>query len=423
MSANRFQRKYDMETNVAIVGAGPAGASTSIFLAKKGIKHIIFDKEDFPRDKICGDGLSGKVVSVLEDMNPALLHKLYAKPDTFLGSWGVYFAAPNGRGVNIPFRLNGRPVEQPPGFVARRIDFDHFLVQNIDNRMANPRFNCEIVSIERRPEGVVLTFRQEGEIKTVLAQMVVGAGGDRCPVNKTLTSYKLAPDHYYAGLRAYYKNVSGMQDGNFIELHFLDEVLPGYFWIFPLPNNMANVGIGMLSRDIRRKRVNLREIMLKAIKENPTIRHRFKQAEEVDGVKGWGLPLASQKRPLSGERFVLVGDAGSLIDPFTGEGIGNAMFSAQIAADVIARAVEHNDYSAALLKEYDRLLYDRLWDEIHLSYRIQRLVQHRWLFNFVINRLNSNKKLMDTFSLMFNDLDMREKLKSPLFYLRLLFNR
>jgi len=162
--------------------------------------------------------------------------------------------------------------------------------------------------------------------------------------------------------------------------------------------------------------------LVKAIKENPTIRHRFEQAEEIDSVKGWGLPLASQKRPLSGERFVLVGDAGSLIDPFTGEGIGNAMFSAKIAAEVIAEAVEKNDYSAGFLKEYDRQLYDRLWDEINLSYKIQRLVQHRWLFNFVINRLHKNKRLMDTFSLMFNDLDMREKLKSPLFYLRLLFN-
>ncbi len=423
MSAPYFNKTYDMETDVAIVGAGPAGATASIFLAKKGIPHLIFDKTAFPRDKICGDGLSGKVVSVLEDMNPAMLRELYNKPSTFLGSWGVYFAAPNGKGVNIPFRLNGRPVEQPPGFVARRLDFDHFLLRHIDRRLADIHFNCEIKSVERHAQGVVLRYLQEGRIKTVLAQMVMGAGGDRCPVNKTLASYKLAPGHYYAGLRAYYKNVTGMQEGNFIELHFLDEVLPGYFWIFPLPNNKANVGIGMLSRDIRAKGVNLRKIMLKAIKENPTIRHRFAKAEQIEAIKGWGLPLASQKRPLSGERFMLIGDAGSLIDPFTGEGIGNAMFSAQIAADVIARAVEHNDYSASFLSEYDRLLYDRLWDEIKLSYRIQRLVQHRWLFNFVINRLNNNKKLMDTFSLMFNDLDMREKLKSPFFYLRLLFNK
>ncbi|MEJ2054449.1 MAG: hypothetical protein P8X42_11055, partial [Calditrichaceae bacterium] len=148
----------------------------------------------------------------------------------------------------------------------------------------------------------------------------------------------------------------------------------------------------------------------------------FKNARQIDEVRGWGLPLGSSRRKLSGERFLLVGDAGSLIDPLTGEGIGNAFQSARLAAKIIQKAVIAGDFSQEYLSEYDQKLYEELGDELKLSKYIQWLVQRRWLFNFVFNRLEENKSLRDMFTGMLNNLDMRAKLRSPGFYLKILFN-
>ena len=135
------------------------------------------------------------------------------------------------------------------------------------------------------------------------------------------------------------------------------------------------------------------------------------------------MPLGSSRKKLSGERFLLVGDAGSLIDPLTGEGIGNAFQSAYIASKIIERALIARDFSEQYLFDYDRKLYEELKDELRLSEYIQRLVQKQWLFNFVFNRLHNNKSLQEVFTGMLSDLDIRAKLRSPSFYLKVLFNR
>ena len=113
--------------------------------------------------------------------------------------------------------------------------------------------------------------------------------------------------------------------------------------------------------------------MLKAIEENPYIKDRFKNAKLIDNIKGWGLPLGSIRRKISGERFLLTGDAASLIDPFTGEGIGNAMLSGKFAAQTVKDAIDANDFSESFLSRYDEAVFQRLWDELKLSYKIQRL--------------------------------------------------
>jgi flavin-dependent dehydrogenase len=168
--------------------------------------------------------------------------------------------------------------------------------------------------------------------------------------------------------------------------------------------------------------VNLKVDMLRGIANNPSIKDRFKNARLVSKVQGWGLPLGSKKRPLSGNRFLLVGDAGSLIDPFTGEGIGNAMYSGMMAANHIAEAVKLQRFDEAFLKIYDEAFYDRQWDELKLSHTMQKLCKYPWLFNFVVNKAHKNKTLRETISCMFEDLDLRAKLRNPLFYIKLLIN-
>ncbi len=410
------------DSDVTIIGAGPAGTTTSLFLAKQNIKHTIIDKAVFPRDKICGDGLSGKVVSVIEELNPQWLAEMQADRERFLDSWGVRFVAPNGQAIDLPFRINKEMPERAPGFISKRVHFDHFLFSKIDPQKAEVFLKTELKDIEYDSKGLILHLNQNGKAVQARSRLVIAAEGERSIVARKLAHYRFQPQYFYAGLRAYYENVADLHPQNFIELHFLEECLPGYFWIFPLPNNQANVGVGILSSDIKKNKLNIRQIMLDAIANNPTIRDRFKKARLIEPIKGWGLPLGTIKRRLSGERFLLTGDAGSLIDPFTGEGIGNAMFSARIAAKLIPQFLQKGDFSAQSLQRYDQEVYQRMWSELSLSATLQKLVRFRWLFNFVINRINSNKQLQETFSTMFNDLDSRAMLRSPLFYLRMLFN-
>jgi flavin-dependent dehydrogenase len=187
---------------------------------------------------------------------------------------------------------------------------------------------------------------------------------------------------------------------------------------------MANVGVGIISEQIRKKKINLREQMLHAIKTNPQIAPRFADATLVDKIKGWGLPLAMERQPLSGNNFMLVGDAGCLIDPFSGEGIGNALYSGMLAAAGIQQAVAQKDFSAAFLKTaYDDVLYKRLGSELQISATLQRLCKYPWLFNFVVNKAYKSQSLRHTISCMFTDMDLREQLSKPSFYLKILLNK
>lgn len=412
---------FDIETDIAVLGAGPGGTTASIFLSKAGIKHYIFDKATFPRDKICGDALSGKVGAVLNKIDPQIVYELDQHAD-YTNCWGVQFVAPNGMTLDIPFNKDKSIQKYAPGFISKRMNFDNFMVSKLDETFAVKKFGCTIKDLKQTSHHIEIAYNENGQEKVCAAKLVIGAEGDRSLVAKKLAGYKMNPHYYAAGLRAYYENVSGMHPQNFIELHYIQETLPGYLWVFPLPDNQANVGIGLLSSKVKAKNIRLKEMMRSALENNPGLKERFKNARIVDDIKGWGLPLGSVKRSLSGERYLLVGDAGSLIDPFTGEGIGNAMVSGKFAAETAVEALSKNDFSAHLLKNYDSNVYNKLWNELKLSYTIQRLLNRPWLFNFVANRAVKNKTIQETMSCMFDDLNMRAKLKSPAFYFKLLFN-
>jgi menaquinone-9 beta-reductase len=411
------------KTDIVIIGAGPAGCSTSLFLAKQKIPHTIIDKAVFPRDKVCGDGISGKCVSVLNQLDPSIVEQFMGNSDAFLHTNGIQFIAPNGKPIDIPFRADLSANSEPLAFVSKRIDFDNELFKRLDSNYARIITGAAVKDIERTERGIDVFYTEnEKECSILDAKVVVGAEGDRSVVAKKLGSFKKENKHYCGGIRAYFEGVEGLHDQHFMELHFLPEMLPGYFWIFPLPNGGANVGAGLLSSDISKHKINLRESMLKAIEHNPRLKERFKNAKMNGKIMGWGLPLGSKKRKLSGDRYLLVGDAGSLIDPFTGEGIGNALYSGMIAARQITACLQQNRFDGAFLKQYDDEFYARQWEELKLSHTIQRLCKYPWLFNFFVNKAHKNKALRETICSMFEDLDMRSKLRNPLFYLKLLIN-
>lgn len=414
-----------IHTQVIIIGAGPAGAGTSIFLTKAGIPHIIIEKETFPRDKICGDACSGKTVFVLRKANAAWLEDIFKNTAQNTPSHGVVFASPNGNALNIPFNPKKIIQGQAPGFVTPRLIFDNFLFGKLASPYATIYQQSSIKSIERQAsEGIKVCFTQGNENYELTAPLIIGADGDKSHVRKVLLRRNVSPRAYCVGLRAYYKGVTGMHEKDFIELHFLPEVLPGYFWIFPLANGMANVGIGMMSERIREKKINLREEMLNAIKHNPNISHRFTNATLTGKIQGWGLPMCLKRQPLSGDNFLLTGDAASLIDPFTGEGIGNALYSGMLAAFAAEELLKAGKFDAAFIKgKYDDVLFKRIGDELRMSALLQRLCHYPWLFNFVVKKAHKSPTLNTALTSMFTDIDLRKQLRKPSFYAKILFNK
>ena len=403
---------------ITIIGAGPSGCTAAMALSKAGIPCTLIDQALFPRDKICGDALSGKVILTLKRLQDDFPNQLGIDVNN-LASHGVTFVAPNGKELNVPFRREMN-LTTPPGFLSKRIHFDNWLFeQTKSSPLVNIITGVRIENFEKKDTTWTLSDKEE---KTIIeSQLIIAADGAQSRFAKQVGGIIPEADHFCAGLRAYYKGVKGLDKMGFIELHFVKEFLPGYFWIFPLPNGDANVGVGMRSDVVGRKKINLKNEMLQLIATHPVLKERFADAT-IDGtIRGYGLPLGSKKRKISGDGFLLLGDAASLIDPFTGEGIGNAMISGLKAAEIIKSKWNDKTFDAENLKAYDIEVYKRLWPELNLSKKMQELVKYPWLFNLIVNKANRSKTLKETISCMFEDIDLRSRLKDPLFYLKVLF--
>jgi geranylgeranyl reductase family protein len=404
------EKKFD----VLIAGAGPAGTSAAISLEKSGLSVGLFDKGKFPRDKICGDALSVDVVNQLKILSPELSVS-FDQLSSKIPSYGVQIFSPDGNHIDIPFVHNQ---EKRSGYVCPRLDFDNLLMQHARN-LSNVSIFEEhnINAVESRKDQI----RLETNHGSFSAPLIVGADGAHSVVSKNLVGEKPDKDHYSAGLRVYYEGVSGFHSENFIELHFFRDILPGYLWIFPLPENKANVGIGMLSSVVSKKKVNLKETLHKLLCTDTRFKERFKNAQPMEAVKGFGLPLGSKKRRLSGERFLLTGDAASLIDPFTGEGVANAIRSGRVAAGHILKCFEKNDFSKSFNLRYDEEIYRRMWKELRLSRALQQLCKYPWLFNFVVRKANESHYVHQILIDAMAHIDKKKTLTQPGFYYRLLF--
>ncbi len=412
-----------LERDICILGAGPGGASAALQFDNIGLPCTLVDKAMFPRDKICGDALSGKVSSILNRIDPNIIGGFQKEKQLQVDSWGIRFTAPNLKSLDVPFKLNfNRDEDSAPGFISKRLDFDNYLVEQVKKRKQIEFFEgTEMTDFEEHKDYIILTSKDKSlSIKT---KILLVADGAHSRFARHHAGIEMELNHHSAGLRAYYKGVKQMDENNFIELIFLKELLPGYFWIFPLPNGHANVGLGMLSKTVSKKRLNLKQIMMELIETHPYLKHRFEDAEMVDKIRGYGLPLGSKKRSISGNRYMLLGDAGSLIDPFSGEGIGNALYCGFYAANHAKKCFDANNFSADFMKGYDKDIQRVMGQELSLSRKMQLALRFPWLFNLVVNVAARNRRLSETLTAMFMDMNLREELVKPSFYFKLIFNK
>jgi geranylgeranyl reductase family protein len=402
--------------DVIIAGCGPAGCASALQLANAGLQVAMLDKATFPRDKICGDALSVDVLNQL----PMLSDTLAGEFESFAyktASYGVRIISPGSHSLDIPFLHKGK---KRSGYICQRLHFDHLLFSQVKKHPSIHIFEDCLIREASHTTGKVQIYTSKGLFE---AQIVVGADGAQSVIGRQMGQSQVDRSHYSAGLRVYYEGVPSFHKENFIELYFFREILPGYLWVFPLPGNKANVGIGMLSSVIAGKKLNLKDILQQLLHTHPQLKERFRHAKPMENMKGFGLPLGSKKRNISGERFLLTGDAASLIDPFTGEGIGNALRSGRVAAAHIISCFSHQNFSASFNKQYDEEIYRRMWKELKISHTLQKLCTYPWLFDLLVKKAANNLYLQQFFTEALADVDTKRLLTRPSFYYRLLTNK
>lgn len=406
--------------DVIAVGGGPAGAAAALHARRLGLRVLLLDKARFPRDKTCGDALSGRSVTELRLLG--LLDEVRALPGSIIRR--IVFGSPSGHAASILLRLPGQtatadgPVIE--GCVVPRLHLDALLfdrARTAADRCLEGFAVRDLIHEGNRVVGVI-GRTADGKEAEFRGRVILGADGFSSVVARRTGLYRHQPEHTMVAVRCYYEGVDGLDDQ--IELHFLDAVLPGYFWLFPVGPGRANVGIGMNHADLARQGVDLRQALDHAV-TSARFRSRFAGARALERPVGWNLPVGSIRRPTCGEGFLLLGDAAGLIDPFTGEGIGNALCSARLAAETAAEACRAGDLSARFLQRYENRLWEVLGKELATSTRLHGLARRPWLVDFVIRKAARRPEISAAITAMMLSPEDRRQLLGPRFYLGLLF--
>ena len=364
--------------DVIIVGAGPAGTTCALALQNSGLKIAIIDKAVFPRDKVCGDAIPTRAVTVLKKINPKYFEALaqFEKKEKITTSRVVVSS-----GKELFFHWKSE------AFNCARFEFDNFLFDFVKKETQTSVFeNTEILSIKIQDDVVVL----DTYVNHFTTSIVIGCDGAHSIVAKKLANFKVNKKMFSGAVRSYQQNIPG-NTVNTNEVFFSQKYTPGYFWLFPVSEHSFNIGFGMLSEIISLKKINLKKAMVDVVTEFPELSQRFTKAGLEFQTDGFGLPMGNGKTNLSGNRFLLCGDAGSLIDPISGAGIGNAMESSFWAANHVIKYFSNSNFDAQTNKNYDRSVYREIGKELKKNMRILRLSsKFPWLVNLTISCLAKN---------------------------------
>ncbi|HEX8330383.1 MAG TPA: geranylgeranyl reductase family protein [Hymenobacter sp.] len=365
-----------LDYDVAIVGAGPAGAACALGLRHSGLRVALLDKAQFPRDKVCGDAIPGHALKALRQLDPTFADSLWQlRPmDAVRNSKLV---APNGANLVLEWKL--------PSFNSPRETFDDALLNLVRTHAPATAIleNTGLKDLQIDADHVRLKPLQGPEITCGL---VIGCDGANSVVGrKLLPEPRLARAHHCVGVRAYFENVAEAQSGT-TEFFLTRDYLAGYCWLFPVGQGRYNVGLGMLAEVVAKHKVDLKETMTRLLATHPALAGRFASARQLGPIVGFGLPLGGGRtRPVSGERFLLCGDAASLIDPLQGHGIDTAIQSGILAATQALACFDKQDFSAAHIAQYDAQVAAKIGKKLAKSYRLMRFLSTKpWLVNAAV---------------------------------------
>ena len=332
----------------------------------------------------------------------------------------ITFGSPSNKQFDIYLQGTKNKDQITKGFVIPRVIFDNYMFEKADAVTETRQgFSVKDLIIENDHVIGVIGKTKNGDEEEIRAPIVMGCDGCNSIVARKLGLYQMDMKNTSVAVRCYYEGVKGLTDQ--IELHYVKEVNPGYFWLFPAGEGRANIGIGLSKSDMKKEKRTLREIM-DEVTQTEYFKERFADAKQLERPVGWNLPLGSIHRKNHGNGFMLLGDAAGLVDPFTGEGIGNAMVSGQYAVEIAAKCKKSGNYSESALAEYDLLLWEEVGKELRTSTKLQSLAQSKFLLNFVINRASRNEEVQNIISGMLSHEIPKDELSSPLFYFKILFS-
>lgn len=357
--------------DVAVIGAGPAGSATSAFLARQGLRVLLLDKAEFPRDKTCGDAISPRAIHFLHDLGlgPAVDQTAFRVND-------VVVTSPEGTEIKIP--ISPHPEYPPYGCVVQRLDLDNLIRERAISAGAAFRGGIRVRAIDSTPSnGIRLSCRRQGDSQDIKARLAVIATGAHLSLLRQMDLIPHTQQLSYAA-RTYFDDVRGL--GEAIHIRFDGIPLPGYGWLFPLREGAANIGAGFYRRT-RHTPSTAREAT-EWFLQHPPIQDLLGGAVQNGPIKGFPIRTDFHRSPVVGPGALLVGESAGLVNPFTGEGIDYALESAHIASQEILEAFSNGDPTGpALPTGFELAMRDRYQ---------RNFVSIHWLRSVYVNAILLN---------------------------------
>jgi len=346
------------QTDVLVVGAGPAGSAAAAWAARAGLDTLLVDAAVFPRDKTCGDGLTPRAIHELQ---------LLGLEDWLRAHTVNQGLRAHGFGQTLLLPWPGGSLPDWGSAVARTELDDHLRTTAIK---AGAAAVDGARAVDVRLEGgrvAAVTFRRDGEVFDVSCRRLVVADGVRSPLGKLLGREWHKDTVYAVAGRAYV--ASSESDDPWISSHLElrgenDEILSGYGWIFPLGSGEVNVGVGTLATEKRPAQVAIRPLMQRYADER---RADFGLTGELRAPTSALLPMGGAVSQVAGPNWALIGDAAACVNPLNGEGIDYGLETGRLVVEVMGA---HDDLSAV----WPGLLRDSYGEAFSIARRLAGLV-------------------------------------------------
>ena len=319
-------------SDVIVVGAGPAGSAVAYYLATAGLDVLVLEKTHFPREKVCGDGLTPRAVKALTAMGVPI-----GQSDGWLRNKGLRIIGGGGR-----IELDWPDLSSYPGYglVRTRLDFDQTLARHAEKAGARLLEDVNVTGplLDDRTGRIVGVTTRDG--RQFGGRMVVAADGNSSRLSVAMGLHKRDDRPLGVAVRTYY--TSPRHDDDYLEA-WLDlwdgnSLLPGYGWIFGMGDGTSNVGLGLLNTSKGFGEIDYRDLLRKWLAAMPA-EWGFTEENRTQPVRGAALPMGFNRTPHYTRGLLLVGDAGGMVNPFNGEGIAYALESGELAARVITQAL------------------------------------------------------------------------------------
>jgi menaquinone-9 beta-reductase len=374
--------------DVAVVGAGPAGAATAILLAEHGLDVVVLDRASLPRSRIvCGEYLSPEAGRLLDRLG--VLKAIDAGGAVMLG--GMRITAPDGTTIAGRYRAVGgwRPYRQHATSVARTT-LDSVLVQRLRAVPVDLRERTRVVDVIVDDDRVVGVRAEDGARQPLeVRARVVIAGDGRASV----VAERLGCRHPHRLRRlALMTYVSGVADCREVGEIFVDP--PDYAILNPIAPDRVNLGVVVPLEHAAPWSGRLHDFLVARVRQLPHLAGRLAGASRVEPIRALG-PLAHRVTTPRVGGVLLVGDAAGFYDPFTGEGVFTALRSAELAVETTVRALRSGDLSAGGLAPYARARRAAFGGKERVTRMLQVVIGHRRLANLACRALARRPALLD----------------------------